>query len=174
MKYLPDYMKDEVNAISTVARPVYFHFDNWDGLCLSLAEKKKSPTYQNLRYPLVLMHNDYKEKRDDKVTQATVTGLKVYIICQSSITGLSIDPATYTTQQRYDSIYQLVLNPIYDDLLLQMKKSNNFEKEFMRIPHEKKDLFKLWVGDKMNRLPDNLDAIEISFGELIYNLNKFS
>jgi hypothetical protein len=167
-------MKDEVSVISTVTRPVYFHFDNWDGLCLSLAEKKKSPTYQNLRYPLVLMHNDYKEKRDDKVTQATVTGLKLYIICQSSITGLTINPETYTTQQRYDSIYQLVLNPIYDDLLLQMKKSNNFEKEFMRIPHEKKDLFKLWVGDKMNRLPDNLDAIEISFGELIYNLNKFS
>lgn len=174
MKFLPDYIKDEVTAISTIASPVYFHFGNWQELCIDLADKAQSKTYSSLRYPLVFLHNDYKETIMESQTKSNVTGLKIYIIAQSYISSSTANEANYTTQERWDNIYKLVLNPIYVSLINQMIKSNNYEKEWMRIKHTKKNLFKLWVGDNKNRLPDYLDAIEITFDELIYNLNKFS
>jgi hypothetical protein len=173
MNKLPDIIKDCTTGISTTPRPVYFLFGNWSDLLIDLSEKKKSPTYQNLRFPLIFLHNDYLETiQGGSLTKAVVDETKIYIICQSSITGLN-NPETYTTQQRWDSIYKLILEPILDDLLKQMKFGAVFVKTVYKIEYTRKDLYKLWVGNnKENKLPDNLDAIELTFRNLTYYLKN--
>jgi hypothetical protein len=173
MKRLPDYIKDCTTGISTVASPVYFLFGNWVELCQDLKDKSESKTYQNLRYPLVFLHNDYQETINDFETKAIVNEAKIYIICQSYIAGSSTKPENYTTQQRLDSIYKLILEPIYEDFLAYMKLGAIFVKEMNKIKHKRKDLYRLYVGDKMNRLPDSLDAIELTFNDLTYYLKKY-
>lgn len=172
MKYLPDYFKDAVTAISTQASPVYSHFGNWSELLMDLEEKKKSPTYQSLRYPLIMLWSKYTESRDEIQGKVIVDSVFMYIICQSSISGLLIEPQKYTTQQRWDSIFTTTINPIYESLLLEMKSGSNFQKDINKLVHSRTDDYNLWVGDKVNKLPDNLDAIELNFKNLTYNLKK--
>jgi hypothetical protein len=172
MKYLPDYFKDVVTAISTEANPVYSHFGNWSELLMDLEEKKKSPTYQSLRYPLVMLWSKYSERYGEISERAIADNVFMYIICQSSISGLLIEPQKYTTQQRWDSIFTVTINPIYEALLLRMKFGAVFVKTINDIPHNRTNDYNLWVGDKINKLPDNLDAIELNFKNLTYYLKK--
>jgi hypothetical protein len=174
MKRLPDYIKDCVTGISTQQRPVYYTFGNWRELCIDLADKAGSKTYQNLRYPLIFLHNDYREIINEFETKSIVNETKIYIICQSYIVGSPTKSENYSTQQRWDNIYKLILEPIYDDFIAYMKLGAIFVKPMNRIEHERKDLFKLFVGDNANRLPDNLDAIELTFSNLTYFLKKYN
>ena len=120
MKSLSDYIKDAVTATSTIERPVYFLFGNWMELCNDLGDKAQSPTYRNQRYPLVLMHNEYKENREIGWNKVKVDELKLYIICQSEIVGSKTNPENYSTEQRKESIYKLILNPIYESLIIKI------------------------------------------------------
>jgi hypothetical protein len=164
MKRLPDKIEDVVTAISSEARPVYYLFGNWVELCNELISKGQSKTTELQRYPLVLLHNDYSETIDEITNKVTVDNAKIYLICQSE--------PNYSTQQRWESIYKLVLEPIYEDYIERMKFGSAFHKVLNKLEHERKDLYRLYVGDKTNRLPDHLDAIELTFKDLVYNLKK--
>lgn len=164
MKDIIDIIEEKVQGISTTDRPVHFLFANWRETCEDLAGKGKSKSLESQRYPLVLVHNDYSEDRDFEYKRSEVRGLKIYIITQSK--------ANYTTDQRRDNIYTPILTPIYDDLLSSLKEGRYIQKENDCIQHTLKNLYRLWVGDDSNRLPDFLDAIEITFNSIIYNLKK--
>lgn len=165
MNRLPDLIKNCVTAISTEASPVYYMFGNWVELIEDLSNKGNSTTYTSLRYPLVFLHNDYTETINEKNQRATVDSCKIYLIAQQANKNA-------TTQQRYEGVYTSTLNPLYELLLAEMKKGAKFVKMLNKLEHEKRDLYRLWVGDKQNRLPDFLDAIELNFRDLVYYLKN--
>ncbi len=172
MIYLPDRISECVTAISTITNPVYFHFGSWNDLLIDLTEKKQSPTYQNLRFPLIFLHNKYKESAS-KIgkNQNIVDEAKIYIIVQSYIENLGISPDKYTIQQRLDSIYKLQIAPIYDLFIREMTLGAKFVSQFANIDNSHEAVFNLWVGDTKNKLTDFLDAVEITFKNLNYYTN---
>lgn len=163
MKKLPEIIEDCVTEISTVNEPVYFLFANWVETCNELIRKGQSDNQYRERYPLILLHNSYSEnshKYGREVDEA-----KIYIIGESEL--------DYSTDQRRTLIYAEILEPIFDRFISVLNKGSKFHKdENGEIPYTKTDLYKLFVGDKQNRLPDHLDAIEISLKNLIYYLKN--
>lgn len=152
---LPDLIEQCVNALDT---KTYFLFGNWNELCADLAIKGSSITTQDNRYPLVLLHNDYAETLTGN--RITVDNPKIYIICQSK--------DTYSTSERLVEVYKNLLYDIEEQFLKEMKKGSRFIKNLNELEYTRKDLYKLWVGDQKNRLPDFLDAVELSFRNLKY------
>jgi hypothetical protein len=164
MKDIADIIYDAVKDISTITRPVYFTLGNWVELCSDLAENSKSKTYESQRYPLILLNSDYTEKVDIASKQARVSSIKLYIITQSK--------GIYSTDERRAQIYKTILIPIYNDFLKRLKTGRYIKKVNDTLQHDVKNLYRLWVGDKSNKLPDDLDAIELTFNDLVYNLKK--
>ena len=159
--YLPDILSSIVDRIAE-EQPVYFMFGNWQELCNDLTEKGQIKSLEDKKYPLILLHNDYSEVITGKIVE--VNGLKVYIIAQSE--------KEYSTQDRFEKTYANVLNPLYKFLMKRLKMDTSVIKDVTNIKHERKDLYYLYVGDKINRLPDFLDAIELQFPDFKYKLKK--
>lgn len=163
MIYLPDILSTIVDRIAE-EQPVYFMFGNWQELCNDLTEKGQVKSLEDKKYPLILLHNDYSEVRTGTKGIVEVNGLKVYLIAESE--------KEYSTQDRFEKTYAKVLNPLYEKLMKRLKMDTSVIKDVTSIKHERKDLYYLYVGDKINRLPDYLDAIELQFTEFKYKLKK--
>jgi hypothetical protein len=149
--YLSDVFEGIVTSMATCSN---YEFGYWPDISNRLLSKNLTQEGQLNKYPLIILHADFKQDRPMAGNILMNTDPTIYILTRTQ-TG-------YTAKERIDNIYKLILEPIYEELLTKIEYSN--EINGFDLEHTRKDLFFANVNNgNKNLLPDFLDVIEISF-----------
>lgn len=174
--YIADIIRDAVSAFTPTVLPIIkaneaailgrtnidtinFQKGHQIELIQTLAQLDASPQLKNLKYPLIWLVQDFKEKRGRKAGIYATTNLSIVIAHQT------VD--TYKATERDVNVFRPVLYPIYYALLEALAVSdfvNDGSSDLMM--HDKEDKY-FWGtqsigGTIANQLNDYVDAIEIS------------
>lgn len=138
-----------------------FSFGYWPEIHQELLLKGKNKSNDGTKYPLIVMHSDFEEKRGSQNYILAEINPKFYLIAESK--------QNYTTAQRISLVYETVLYPLYEEFMeaLQSSKSLVSGAGPRDFEHTKRDLF--YIGSlaaNQNKISDVVDAIELSFGNL--------
>lgn len=159
---LPIIKANEKAALgSTKIDTINFQNGHIEELLQTLYQDDKSPEMKTLKYPLVYLAQDFKERRGRKAGFYANTDLSIAIAHQT------VD--TYKSMDRYKNVIIPVLYPIYAALMNGLAASSMInESSEDLIQHDKIDRL-FWgtsaigmVPNTANKLNDYVDAIEIS------------
>jgi len=150
MTRMPDIIEDLVSNIPRA----YYQFGNWVEVCNELAEKGKSKTLQNQRFPLFFFHAEFTSSFDNGNTSVVYSAdPTIYLISESE--------PNYTTEQRKTNVFEAILYPLQEAFIAELVSSRLIRKINNRISYKTKDMYALYVGKDTNILPYHLDGIEI-------------
>jgi|SRR5690606_9341475 len=143
----------ELQAKAPEIVTIHYEHGHYSEIDSTLIDYEKAPSFYNKKYPLVALFEDVAE-RDLGMgyREATFT----IVICYSS-------DAQKKSADRYESVINPILEPIYKELLRQIKLSGMFMS--YNIEHEK-IVRPYWgvegkFGNRANIMSDILDAIEL-------------
>lgn len=133
---------------------VYYEYGHTKEILQTLYQKE-TPEFQDTKYPLIALLQDFTEDR----------GTQPGIYCETDLTLLFCfhsDPA-YKSKERYEKTFKPVLYPIYLEFIEQLKVAGIAMFETQEVPHKKTDHpFYGADGAKKNAGNDFLDVIELS------------
>lgn len=138
-----------------------FSFGYWPEIHQELLLKGKNKANDGTKYPLIVMHSDFEEKRGEQNYILAEINPKFYLITESK--------QNYTTAQRITLVYNTVLYPLYEEFMTALKSSGDLISGtgLRDFEHTKKDLFYLGsLNANQNKISDVVDAIELSFKSL--------
>jgi len=156
---------DITGATMATLKAPYFEIGYWPEIANDLANKGKGMFTQNQKFPLIAVNsidiNDrFNRKYDGEID------LTFYIIAEST--------ATISTEERFDSTFKNILNPITNAIYDAIIASNYFtfvSKSLIEIPTEINHLpYYGTLGKGQNKLNEVVDAIEFKVKKL--NINK--
>jgi len=151
-QYIEDVLSAIVANIHYNTADVFFDYGNYIEIANKLSEKNRN----NTKYPLFVLIEDVTETETDEDGVYKIYNFNM-IIAYNTL-------AKYSTQERLTNIFKLVLQPLYRQLLDQMKSSGKFKIEKDYIEHTKTNRY--FLGSQtpnQNQLNDFVDAIEINF-----------
>ena len=156
--YIEDVLADIVSNITYGGSAVFFDYGNY----IELANKLSLKNRNNQKYPLFALIQD--------VTETETSEDGVYKIYDFNMIIAYNTRQDYTTQERLTNIFKPILQPLYRDLIEEIKSSNYFviDREF--IDHTKTNRY--FLGSEtpnQNRLNDYVDVIEINFRNMKLN-----
>lgn len=156
--YIEDVLADIVGNITYGGSAVFFDHGNY----IELANKLSLKNRNNQKYPLFALIQD--------VTETETSEDGVYKIYDFNMIIAYNTRQDYTTQERLTNIFKPILQPLYRDLIEEIKSSNYFviDREF--IDHTKTNRY--FLGSEtpnQNRLNDYVDVIEINFRNMKLN-----
>lgn len=156
------------DANSTIQH-VNYQFGHEKELIQTLVQNSSDSSLWPLKYPLVYLAQDFREKIGGEF--AYVPDITLWIIMISNNTDKSA--------QRYTKTFKPILYPIYEELLKQIERSpDTVVADYRKIPHTKIDhpfLGRRSVGGTdANTLLDYVDAIELQNMTLNINYQQCS
>lgn len=160
--YLPDVVETWVNAIQSGGAPV-FRTGYWSELREINAGLGRINS--GVRYPIVYLPINYRMNYLNQSSDFKVT-FELYLIHSSE--------KNYSTDQRLDNVIKTTLEPIYADLINEIRDTD-WTGETLRVPdHEKEYItFNVEQGEKQNQLNEVVEAIHLSFSINFTNLNNY-
>jgi len=155
-----DLFRDIVTLVSTVENPLYFMFGFWPEIANDLKSMGKSDALKGARYPFLMLSAGWSEDKDtDPGIFTELNNLNLYLVTRSS--------KELSTDQRETQYYQAILEPIYQNVIKEMKNCGAFTTNG-KMPHELNKLYYLRGMDAptANQLCDYVEAIELQFSNL--------
>lgn len=152
-RQITEIIADVVSNI-TWDSTLYFDFGNY----IELSNKLNKKNRNNQKYPLFALVLD--------VTEREVEQWGVYKAYDFNLIIAYNTNQNYTSQQRRDNIFKLILQPLYRKLIdeIKLNRSRYFLIENDFIDHTKYDRYFLGTEtENQNRFNDFVDAIEIEF-----------
>lgn len=149
-----EVFKTIVESMSTTERPVYFFTGYWPDFAAQLQNREQTKTLNS--FPLVFLDSNFNIKQNDAKTIEVEP--VIYIITRTKV--------DYSIQERLDSVYKPVLQPIFEDLLKAMSANRQImgSKYF---ENKRKNLYFLESQTaEQNQLVDIVDAIQINFTDI--------
>ena len=118
--------------------------------------------FASVKYPMVCVVTDIDEAKGIRPGMARVNIPTIIFACLT-------DPK-WSTEERYDNSFRLVLQPLYESWLRQLARTNGIDVlDELSIPHTKTDRL-YWgrtnVWTKSGQAVDCIDAIEVTGLEL--------
>jgi len=119
-----------------------------------LSEKSQSETYKYKKYPLIALYQDFEESVN--INERVIDNITIVIMTETD--------SNYTAPNRYTNTFTPTLQPLYEELIKQIKRSNYVSSDdyqhtkIDRLYWGKNDVF----GNSGNIGNDALDAIVIS------------
>lgn len=137
-----------------------FYYGYWPEMHDLLIDASKDPAKKSTKFPFIFLHADYKEDRLNTYHYSVVKDLKIYIVASSE--------KNYTTITREDTIFKIVIYPLYNTLIEGLKNSNYFIIEENHIPNTIKKLHYRRGQDpsKENQLAEFVEVLEVTIPEL--------
>ena len=153
-----------LNVLNTIpSKTIQFMFGSWQEVSNELANKGKSPSGKNFKYPVVFLDSGFTRTMFKEQRFEGSINPKIYILSDSK-------PGTSSTE-RLNTVYNLVLRPIELALVEQIRKESWFDfgsKGGHYLPeHTSQDL--MYITTK-SQTADIVDAIELDFKEI--NIKK--
>jgi hypothetical protein len=151
---------------STSIQAIDFQYGHLDELIQTLAQKDADPQARFLKYPLVYLVQDFRERRGRQPGVYAELNLNIIIAHQTEATDKITD--------RYAKVFKPVLYPIYYSLIKQLATiPQTLQGNQDVIPHDKWDR-SYWGtqavgGNTADTLNDYVDAIEIQNLDLKIN-----
>jgi hypothetical protein len=148
------------DIVKTINPSTRFIFGNWIEISNNLALLELDKSNDGLKYPIIVMHNDFDEVDEDKVTCTNIEPT-FYIITEAI--------NDETSAVRLSTTYANVIYPLWDKFkfalfdsnLLVWDNENNLETE-KYLPCTRKNLYYLTNETKeQNKLNDIVDAMSI-------------
>lgn len=151
-----------LQAIDANIETIHYEHGHYSEIDTTLRQFDKSGSFYNKKYPLIALFEDIKESVSDDTSIANLT----LIICYSSKTE-------YKSEDRYQSVINPILEPIYNELVSQIKSFPYFRG--YQFPHNK-IIRPYWgvegkYGNRANVFSDYLDAIELNGLKIKYEQN---
>lgn len=147
-KILNDLIEQE-----PIIKTIHYEHGHYIEINTTLNEREQLATLFNKKYPLVALFEDIREKVKYGISECSLT----LVICFST-------EAQYKSKDRYDNVINPILEPIYQELMKQIKMHPQLIG--YDAPHTK-IIRPYWgvegkYGNRANIFSDFLDAIEIS------------
>lgn len=139
--------------------PVHYMYGHPLEVVNTLQRKTKHPTGKHQKFPLIVLFQDFEERKGENQSTASEVRLNLVIATNTK--------ADYVSSQRYEVTFKPILIPIYDLLMDEIVKSLYFNDiSFGLVPHTKTDRV-YWgkqglYGNEGNIFQDRIDAIEIT------------
>ena len=131
----------------------------------TLTEWSKNPNQKFEQFPLIILFQDFEERKGTHQGENSVVSLNMVICCNTD--------KHYKSNERYEKTFKTVLYPLYDLFIEALTNSGYFAQTDDLIPHTKID--RVYYGNQANTanlFNDFIDAIEIKDLELTI-LNNF-
>lgn len=156
-KYISKVIQSEVESMKTCSN---FEFGYWHDVSNRLLNKNLSQSSQAVKYPLIVLHAKFVQKRNDKNNSLIDCNPTIYIVTRTQ--------PKLTHLQRVDETFSAILEPIYEELLKVFSYSTNISSIGKEgLEHDREDLFFASVGESnKNILPEHLDVIQLKFSNL--------
>jgi len=137
-----------------------FDFGYWPDVSNRLLTKGLTQAGQQAKYPLIVLHSEFRQDREYNSIVMMSTNPSIYIIARTKV--------EYTNTDRVTKVYKEVLEPIYYELLNKLSISNYIDTtKPENLDHERNDLFNANVrASNKSLFPEQLDVIEIKFKSL--------
>lgn len=150
---------NETNALgATLIQNINYQYGHFRELIVTLAQWDTDPSFQQQKYPLIYLVQDFREQRGKLAGVYADVSLNI-IICHQTL-------AEYKATDRMANVFKTVLYPIYYSFIRQLAKHNlTFAASPDLIPHDKWDRT-YWGtsgmgGNDKTMLNDFVDAIDI-------------
>lgn len=141
-----------LQAVNPDISTLHYEHGHYSEIDSTLAKMEDAKTLYNKKYPLVAVFEDIAETVNSGYKEARIT----IVICYSTKTE-------YRSEDRYNAVINPILEPIYKELLRQIRLSGYFMEYNIR---HTKIVRPYWgvegkFGNRANILADPLDAIEL-------------
>jgi len=151
-KYIVDIIEDVVDSMTLECYYLYGHPVE---VVNTLSEWSKHPTKKTEKFPLIMLFQDFEERK------GTMQGINSEVSLNIVIATNTLN--SYKSEERYTNNFKAILYPLYDEFIDRIKLSGYFESTL--FPHNKFDRV-YWgktglYGNDGNMFNDFIDAIEI-------------
>lgn len=158
--YIVDLFETIVaNTATGLNTDVFYQYGNPLEIVENLQRISNATGFQDKKYPLIALFQDFDEGKGKRLDVCSEVNLHIIIATLTDQTLLAKD--------RYIASFKPILYPVYDEFLIQIKKSGFFIVSDERlIPHTKTDRL-YWgrnglFGQNNNLFNDYIDCIEIT------------
>jgi hypothetical protein len=153
--WIPDLFETVVKEVSK-KNTAYFDYGPIEDIVQNLSQKDGAITPAlKQKYPLIWLVGDFAQE---------VGEFDFYCKLSADIIITTGTSSTFSLEERRDKKYEKILFPIYEELMIQLRRSTKFEAKLGRIPHTMINR-PYWSGDEdkylTNKFNEPIDAIQI-------------